>query len=138
MTPATPSHGHGTAKWQRYLSDMQVFAADPVGLETQGTLVRVAGLVLEAASQRLASAPADHPEIAEAARLLARAKSTHNAAIRDARGTIGNLTPGALDEQDFPDAVRAVFDHLAGRHTVGVYPLLSDDTCHFLAVQELV
>ena len=31
MTPATPSHGHVTAKWQRYLSDMQVFAADPVG-----------------------------------------------------------------------------------------------------------
>jgi len=30
------------------------------------------------------------------------------------------------------DAV--VYDHLAGRHTIGVYPLLSDDTCHFLAV----
>ena len=30
------------------------------------------------------------------------------------------------------DAV--IYDHLAGEHTVGVYPLLSDDTCHFLAV----
>lgn len=30
------------------------------------------------------------------------------------------------------DAV--VYDHLAGKHTIGVYPLLSDDTCHFLAV----
>lgn len=30
------------------------------------------------------------------------------------------------------DAV--IYDHLAGRHTVGVYPLLEDDTCHFLAV----
>lgn len=30
------------------------------------------------------------------------------------------------------DAV--IYDHLAGKHTVGVYPLLSDDTCHFLAV----
>ncbi|WP_077034709.1 DEAD/DEAH box helicase family protein [Pelomonas sp. KK5] len=30
------------------------------------------------------------------------------------------------------DAV--VYRHLAGEHTVGVYPLLEDDTCHFLAV----
>jgi hypothetical protein len=29
---------------------------------------------------------------------------------------------------------RALYDHLAGRHTVGVYPLLADDCCHFLAV----
>jgi superfamily II DNA or RNA helicase len=27
-----------------------------------------------------------------------------------------------------------IYRHLAGRHTVGVYPLLADDTCHFLAV----
>ena len=30
------------------------------------------------------------------------------------------------------DAV--IYDHLASAQTVGVYPLLSDDTCHFLAV----
>ncbi|WP_029226958.1 TOTE conflict system archaeo-eukaryotic primase domain-containing protein [Burkholderia ubonensis] len=30
------------------------------------------------------------------------------------------------------DAV--IYDHLAGGHTVGIYPLLEDDTCHFLAV----
>ena len=30
------------------------------------------------------------------------------------------------------DAV--IYDHLAGEHTVGVYPLLEDDTCCFLAV----
>ncbi|WP_322994389.1 TOTE conflict system archaeo-eukaryotic primase domain-containing protein [Castellaniella sp.] len=30
------------------------------------------------------------------------------------------------------DAV--IYDHLAGKHTVGVYPLLEDDTCYFLAV----
>jgi superfamily II DNA or RNA helicase len=30
------------------------------------------------------------------------------------------------------DAV--IYDHLAGAHTVGIYPLLDDDTCHFLAV----
>ncbi|OGA47501.1 MAG: DEAD/DEAH box helicase [Betaproteobacteria bacterium RIFCSPLOWO2_12_FULL_62_13] len=27
-----------------------------------------------------------------------------------------------------------IYDHLAGRHTIGVYPLLADDTCYFLAV----
>lgn len=27
----------------------------------------------------------------------------------------------------------AIYEHLAGKHTVGVYPLLEDDTCHFLA-----
>ncbi len=27
-----------------------------------------------------------------------------------------------------------IYDHLAGKQTVGVYPLLQDDTCHFLAV----
>ena len=27
----------------------------------------------------------------------------------------------------------AIYDHLAGKHTVGVYPLLEDDTCYFLA-----
>jgi superfamily II DNA or RNA helicase len=30
------------------------------------------------------------------------------------------------------DAV--IYDHLAGKQTVGVYPLLEDDACHFLAV----
>jgi hypothetical protein len=30
------------------------------------------------------------------------------------------------------DAV--IYAHLAGEHTVGIYPLLEDDTCHFLAV----
>ena len=30
------------------------------------------------------------------------------------------------------DAV--LYDHLAGKHTVGVYPLLEDDTCHFLVI----
>lgn len=27
-----------------------------------------------------------------------------------------------------------IYAHLAGKHTVGVYPLLTDDTCYFLAV----
>lgn len=29
---------------------------------------------------------------------------------------------------------QTIYDHLAGRHTVGVYPLLADDSCHFLAL----
>ncbi len=29
---------------------------------------------------------------------------------------------------------QTIYDHLAGRHTIGVYPLLADDSCHFLAV----
>ena len=33
-----------------------------------------------------------------------------------------------------PLADQTIYNHLAGRHTVGVYPLLADDSCHFLAV----
>lgn len=28
---------------------------------------------------------------------------------------------------------RILYEHLAGKRTIGVYPLLEDDTCHFLA-----
>ena len=73
------------------------------------------GLVLETAAQRLTSSPSDP---AEAARLLDRAKATLNAAIREARDTIGGLTPDALDNQSFADAVAALLDHLdAGRQS---------------------
>jgi flagellum-specific ATP synthase len=47
----TAAAGHAEA-WRRHLEDLQLFAADPVPLETQGMLVRVAGLVLEAAGLR--------------------------------------------------------------------------------------
>jgi len=33
-----------------------------------------------------------------------------------------------------PVSDEVVFNHLAGKHTVGVYPLLNDDQCYFLAV----
>ncbi len=33
-----------------------------------------------------------------------------------------------------PVTDEAILDHLRGRHTMGVYPLLSDETCWFLAV----
>ncbi|HEX9876403.1 MAG TPA: hypothetical protein VGC50_07110, partial [Gammaproteobacteria bacterium] len=32
-----------------------------------------------------------------------------------------------------PVADKAVLDHLQGRHVMGVYPLLTDETCWFLA-----
>ena len=28
---------------------------------------------------------------------------------------------------------QVIYDHLAGKQTIGVYPLLSDDSCYFLA-----
>ena len=33
-----------------------------------------------------------------------------------------------------PMSDSVIYDHLAGEHTVGVYPLLADDTCYLLAV----
>ena len=40
-------------KWSRYLGDMRSYLNDRVALETQGLLVRVTGLVLEAAGIRV-------------------------------------------------------------------------------------
>ncbi|WP_372527672.1 flagellar protein export ATPase FliI [Piscinibacter sp.] len=54
ITSPIEAHALATAeKWHRYLADLQSFSADPVPLETQGLLVRVAGLVLEAAGIRV-------------------------------------------------------------------------------------
>lgn len=36
--------------------------------------------------------------------------------------------------QLIPLTDQTIYDHLLGHHTVGVYPLLPDDSCHFLAV----
>ena len=38
------------------------------------------------------------------------------------------------NRQLIPLSDAVIYDHLAGAQTVGVYPLLPDDTCHFLAV----
>ncbi|WP_153721947.1 DEAD/DEAH box helicase [Sporosarcina cascadiensis] len=47
-------------------------------------------------------------------------------------------TPGyrpALENQTYlPLSDQAVYDHLSGKYTVGVYPLLKDHSCRFLAV----
>ena len=42
-----------TERWQRYLADLKSFSSEPVPLEAQGLLVRVTGLVLEAAGIRV-------------------------------------------------------------------------------------
>ena len=42
-----------TSRWARYLSDLQAYAALPQPLASSGTLVRVTGLVLEAAGVRV-------------------------------------------------------------------------------------
>lgn len=39
-----------------------------------------------------------------------------------------------LHRQLLPSSDAVIYDHLAGKHTVGVYPLIANDTCHFLAV----
>ncbi len=38
------------------------------------------------------------------------------------------------NRQLIPLSDAVIFDHLAGEHTVGVYPLMEDDTCYFLAI----
>ncbi len=54
MTPFQPMPADTRAAlWSRYLADLQDYAALPQPLETSGTLVRVTGLVLEAAGVRV-------------------------------------------------------------------------------------
>lgn len=50
---AVKANDPGMERWQRFLSDLDNCAAAPVSLDSQGKLVRVAGLVLEAAGLRL-------------------------------------------------------------------------------------
>jgi flagellum-specific ATP synthase len=50
MTVPAPSAR--SEKWSRYLHDLQTFAETPLPLEAEGSLVRVTGLVLEAAGVR--------------------------------------------------------------------------------------
>lgn len=55
MTMTMPPDLQGAQRgqrWQRWLNDLQAFAAAPIALEAEGSLVRVTGLVLEAAGIR--------------------------------------------------------------------------------------
>ncbi|MET0382844.1 MAG: flagellum-specific ATP synthase FliI, partial [Burkholderiaceae bacterium] len=53
MNGAAPAPAGRRARWGRYLADIENYATVPQPLEMQGTLVRVAGLVLEAAGVRV-------------------------------------------------------------------------------------
>lgn len=45
-----------------------------------------------------------------------------------------NIKCGDCSHRSFmPLSDRILYEHLAGKRTIGVYPLLEDDTCHFLA-----
>ena len=58
MSAAQPSPAESRAAlWMRYLADLQDYAALPQPLPSSGTLVRVTGLVLEAAGVRI---PEEH------------------------------------------------------------------------------
>ena len=48
----TPAASARQLRWARYLDDLQVCAAQPMPLQVHGTLVRITGLVLEAAGLR--------------------------------------------------------------------------------------
>jgi flagellum-specific ATP synthase len=50
---AAATSGARNAHWLRYLADLQAYAALPQPLDSSGTLVRVTGLVLEAAGVRV-------------------------------------------------------------------------------------
>lgn len=69
-----------------------------------------AGLVIEAAKQRVRAPEAVPP-------LLERATTTLNDAIRQARSMIGELTPDAIETQGFAESAETLLDHLdaAGR-----------------------
>lgn len=42
--------------------------------------------------------------------------------------------PDCGNRQLTPLSDVVIYHHLSGKHTIGIYPLLADDTCHFLAV----
>ena len=98
FTPYRPQSGAvRTARWQRYLADLQNYAALPQPLESSGTLVRVTGLVLEAAGVR-APVGAVCEVLAEGqAPVLAEVVGFHgDRAFLMPTGELQGLTSGAL------------------------------------------
>ena len=98
FTPYRPQSGAvRAARWQRYLADLQNYAALPQPLESSGTLVRVTGLVLEAAGVR-APVGAVCEVLAEGqAPVLAEVVGFHgDRAFLMPTGELQGLTSGAL------------------------------------------
>ena len=52
---------------------------------------------------------------------------------KTAPGSPGSRCSNCPNQAYLPVKDSVIFDHLSGRHTLGVYPLLKDETCLFLA-----
>ena len=98
FTPYRPQSGAvRTARWQRYLADLQNYAALPQPLDSSGTLVRVTGLVLEAAGVRAPVGAVCEVLGDGQAPVLAEVVGFHGArAFLMPTGELQRLTSGAL------------------------------------------
>jgi flagellum-specific ATP synthase len=93
-TPSTPGRA---ARWQRYLADLQDYAALPQPLESSGTLVRITGLVLEAAGVRVPVGSVCEVRAAGEQGVLAEVVGFNgDRAFLMANGELQGLTSGAL------------------------------------------
>ena len=85
-----------TQRWTRYLQDLRSWAATPQPLATEGTLVRVTGLVLEAAGVRVPVGAVCEVRVSGAAPVLAEVVGFHgDRAYLMATGELHGLASGA-------------------------------------------
>jgi len=56
------------------------------------------------------------------------------ACIRDSRSFFASKTEAIKQRQLLPSTDQVIHDHLSGKLTAGIYPLLKDETCWFLAL----
>jgi len=56
------------------------------------------------------------------------------ACIRDSRSFFASKTEAVKQRQLLPLTDQVIHDHLSGKLTAGIYPLLKDETCWFLAI----
>ncbi|HMM83903.1 flagellar protein export ATPase FliI [Azohydromonas sp.] len=85
-----------TQRWTRYLQDLRNWAATPQPLATEGTLVRVTGLVLEAAGVRVPVGAVCEVRVSGAAPVLAEVVGFHgDRAYLMATGELHGLASGA-------------------------------------------
>ena len=97
MTPASDTAAARSARWARYLGDLQAYAALPQPLASSGTLVRVTGLVLEAAGVRAAVGSVCEVRAEGQPPVLAEVVGFHgDRAFLMPTGELQGLTSGAL------------------------------------------
>ena len=56
------------------------------------------------------------------------------ACIRDSRSFFASKAEAVKQRQLLPLTDQVIHDHLSGKLTAGIYPLLKDETCRFLAI----